>query len=159
MTTSETLDLALRAWVHVFVRRSMHEAVRSMKDSGRSMAHLSTFMRLAHHGPASISSISETLGISLAAASQMVDRLVNEGLLERSEDPSDRRTKQVDLTPAGKALVEQVYEHRLDWMKDLAHELSPADQAAIAGALECLTQAAIKLELKTGVAVQKADLA
>ena len=149
MTTSEGLNQALREWVHVFVRRSMHESIRSMKDSGRSMSHLHTFMRLAKHGPVSISSISEMLDISLAAASQMVDRLVNDGMLARTEDPDDRRAKLINLTPEGQQLVEDVYEARLAWMKDLANELSPDDQAKIASALTSLTQAAVKLESKS----------
>ncbi len=71
----------------VFMRRSMHEFMDSMKDTGLSMPQLTTLIRLHYHGPCPISGIGDDLGVTTAAASQMVDRLVHLGLLDRTEAP------------------------------------------------------------------------
>lgn len=146
MSTSDKLDQALREWVKVFMRRSMHEFMRSSKDSGLSMAQQHTLMRLHYHGPVQISEIGGDLDITAAAASQMVDRLVNLGLLERTEDREDRRVKRVSLTKSGLSLVRQGVEARLEWMKDLATTLTSKEQRAILSAIETLTNAALSLE-------------
>jgi DNA-binding MarR family transcriptional regulator len=54
--------------------------------------------------PRTVSAISQHLGLSLPATSQLVQRLVERGLVRRSEG-ADRRQKQVVLAPAGQALV------------------------------------------------------
>ena len=68
----------------------------------RGITHGNVFRR---QGVRVLHRIAEHLGVSNAAASQMVDRLVGMGLLERSEDPDDRRAKALALTEKGKALV------------------------------------------------------
>lgn len=146
MSISEKLNQALREWVKVFMRRSMHEFMRSRKDSGLSMAQQRTLMRLHYHGPVQISEIGDDLDITAAAASQMVDRLVNLELLERTEDPEDRRIKRVSLTKSGLAVVHEGISARLEWMKDLATTLSPKEQREILSALKTLTDAALSLE-------------
>ncbi|MCH7587514.1 MAG: MarR family transcriptional regulator [Chloroflexi bacterium] len=146
MSISEKLDQALREWVKVFMRRSMHEFLRSSKDSGLSMAQQRTLMRLHFHGSVQISEIGDDLDISAAAASQMVDRLVNLGLLERTEDPEDRRVKRINVTKRGLSHVHKGIESRCEWMKDLARSLTSKEQLEILSALETLTAAALSLE-------------
>ena len=76
----------------------------------------------------------------------MVDRLVQQGLLERSTDPNDRRVKQLELTPLGNRLLEDSIEARVQWMAGLTTVLSPAEQETIVSALDLLTDAATRLE-------------
>jgi DNA-binding MarR family transcriptional regulator len=76
----------------------------------------------------------------------MIERLVQQGLLERSEDPTDRRAKQIALSPAGRALMEESIEARVRWMAELTTVLSPEDQTTIIAALGALTSAAIRLD-------------
>ena len=46
----------------------------------------------------SVKALSERLGLSLAATSRSVDGLVKRKLIERDEDPDDRRVRRVRLT-------------------------------------------------------------
>ena len=142
MTASDSLERALREWAHVFMRRSVHEFIRAMKDAGLSPSQLSTLMRLHYHGPCPISEVGDDLGVTTAAASQMVERLVQQGLIERSEDPEDRRVRPIRLTPQGKALVGRGIEARLAWMQGLQDALAPKEQAQASRILGRLTEAA-----------------
>jgi DNA-binding MarR family transcriptional regulator len=146
MSISEQHDSALREWVKVFTHRSMQEFHRSQRDYSLSTGQLRTLTHLHFHGVHQVSDIGDDLGVTSAAASQLVDRLVSMDLLERSEDPDDRRVKRITISEAGRALVRQGIEDRLKWMKDLANNLSPAQQEEIISALRTLTDAAKSLE-------------
>ena len=50
--------------------------------------------------------LAQRLDVGTSAASQQVDRLVDRGLLLRSEDPDDRRRIQLALTEKGQEAVE-----------------------------------------------------
>jgi DNA-binding MarR family transcriptional regulator len=141
-----TLTTVLRSWSEVFMRRSMHDFMRFSRQSGLSMTQISVLFRLHYGGSCGVSDLGEHLGVSNAAASQMVDRLVGMELLKRSEDPADRRVKTLALTPKGEALVLDSIEARRRWMEDLTTALAPDQEQQIAAALTTLTQAALKLE-------------
>lgn len=54
------------------------------------------------------SAISEVMGLSLSSASQMIDRLVRLGFLERFENPEDRRRKTIVVTAAARQFLEKL---------------------------------------------------
>ena len=146
MPPNGQLEKVLREWVRVFMHRSMHEFKHAMDEFGMSMSQLSTLMHLHYRGTCPISAIGDEMGISTPAASQMVDRLFNQGLLERGEHPEDRRIKQIKLTNKGRSLIHKGIEARLSWMKDLATALSPEELENVLVAIPCLTRAAQKLD-------------
>lgn len=137
---------ALREWAEVFMQRSMHEFMRFTRQAGLSHAQLSTLMRLYYHGNCPVSDIGSHLGVTNAAASQLIDRLVGMGLLERSEHPSDRRVREVGLTQRGRELVSAAIQTRHRWIEELAGMFSPAELEGIVSALALLTQAARRSE-------------
>jgi DNA-binding MarR family transcriptional regulator len=146
MANSREFEAAMRAWAAVFMRRSVHEFLVAMKDSGLSPSQLNTLMRLHYRGSCQVSGIGDELGVTPAAASQIVDRLVGMGLIERTEHPTDRRVRQVHLTPKGRALVARGVEARIGWVRQVAQRLQPRELHAIIDALERLTAVSNELE-------------
>lgn len=136
----------LREWSEVFMGRSMREFTQFMRESGLSMPQFSALFHLRYHGGCGVSDIGGHLGVSNAAASQMIDRLVQQGLLKRSVDPNDRRAKQLRLTPDSQALIEASIRARQRWMEELTTALTPDEQTAIIQALQKLTEVARRLE-------------
>jgi DNA-binding MarR family transcriptional regulator len=105
-----------------------------------------------------VSEIGDHLGVTNAASSQLVDRLVEQGLLRRSEAAHDRRFKQVELTEAGQAVIEASATLRRRWMEALTEILQPEEQQAVIHALTSLTMAAQRLEplpLEEEILIQK----
>ncbi|MEK7786240.1 MAG: MarR family transcriptional regulator [Chloroflexota bacterium] len=148
MSTAKQFNTALRDWAEIFMTHSMREWVRFVKSSGLSMPQFSTLMRLYYHGGCGISEISAHLDVTAPAASQMVDRLVQMGLLERGEDPNDRRAKQVTLSAKGRALIEKGIEARNRWSEELTTKLTAEQRGIVVEALTFLTEAASKLDSK-----------
>lgn len=138
----------MREWMDVFMHRSMRGWSQFAKSTGLSMPQFSILMQLHYKGTTGLSEISERFDISAAAASQLVEKLVQSGHLERAEDPNDRRAKNLRLTSAGAKLVSDGIQERYRWMEELASNLDAEDHAKISDALTILTQAAKKMDEK-----------
>ncbi|HLE51153.1 MAG TPA: MarR family transcriptional regulator [Anaerolineales bacterium] len=146
MTDPQQFTQVLHNWAEIFMRRSMRDFIQSSKDSGLSVTQLSTLFRLHHKGFCGVSEVGDHLGITHAAASQMVERLVQLRLLERAEDPRDRRVKHLTLTVKGQELVQESIQARRRWMEELTNALTPQEHGLIIDALTILTAAARQLE-------------
>jgi DNA-binding MarR family transcriptional regulator len=112
------------------------------------MPQFSILMQLHYKGPCGMSEISERFDVTAAAASQLVDKLVQAGYIERTEDPSDRRAKLLKLSSEGAKLVDNGIQERYRWMEDLTSKFNTAEQTKISEALGLLTEAARKLDQK-----------
>lgn len=131
----------------IFMHRSMREVEIFARQKGVSMPQFSTLMRLYYKtGACMVSDIADQMDITNAAASQLVQRLVEGGLLTRVEAAHDRRVKQLSLTPAGRELVEGGFEIQRRWMQTIADTLSPDEQKRAAAGLQALIQGARLLE-------------
>lgn len=142
MSSERSLTDVLQEWSQVFMHRSMRDFKRFMDESGLSASQVNALMRLYHEGACGVSDIGNQLGFTNAAASQMTERLVQMGLIERSEQPGDRRVKQLNLTAKGRALVESSIAARRAWMESLIANLTSEQQMVVAQALSVLTEAA-----------------
>ena len=142
MSPTKALTEVIREWSEVFMHRSMHDFKRFMDETGLSFSQISILMRLLHGGKSGVSEIGGQLGVTNAAASQAVERMVQLGLIERTEDPSDRRAKKLALTPEGRRLIEQGIEIRSQWIEGVTDALTPEQQGMIISALTLLTAAA-----------------
>lgn len=76
-----------------------------MKQHGLSASQIHALMYIYHAGECQVSDIGALADASNAAASQLVERLVQQDLVERKEDPANRRMKIVQLTEKGKELI------------------------------------------------------
>lgn len=93
-----------------------------------------------------MSEISERFEVTPAAASQLVDKVVQSGFVKREEDPKDRRAKLLNLTDKGKELIRQGIEERYRWVDELSGKLTAEERKKISDALDIMTRAAKELE-------------
>lgn len=146
MSSSSELTEAIRQLIDVITTRSMRERSHFVKASGLSMPQFGILMHLYYSNNCGISHLGEHMDISAPAASQLVDRLVQHGLVERTEDPNDRRAKQLTLTPKGRELIETGLTARTRWVDELVRLLKPEDYDQVAGTLSKLTEAVRDIE-------------
>jgi DNA-binding MarR family transcriptional regulator len=79
-----------------------------MNDAGITLPQVLLLSHAERRGTASASELAEAVHTSLPAASQMIDRLVQQGLLSRTEDPADRRRKSVATTASARAVLRKL---------------------------------------------------
>lgn len=116
--------------------------VSNWLDLDLSMAQLKTLFVVARLGSTAIGQVAETLHVGLPTASHLVERLVQEGLVERSVDAEDRRRSLAALTPRGEQLVARLRQGSVTHMRAWAQALNKEERSALALGLQALAQVA-----------------
>jgi DNA-binding MarR family transcriptional regulator len=145
MQSSDPFIDTLRTWVDSFMHRSMRNSLRFAKDKGLSMSQVGALFRICHVA-SGVSDIADDLGVTSAAASQMLDRLVQQDLIVRSEDPNDRRVKQLVLTDKGHELLQESIQARQKWIEELADLMTVEEKEQALGVLYVLVEKTNQLE-------------
>ncbi len=146
MTDSKFVSRSLREWVEATTHRTMRDQARYVKSLGFSMPQFFLLMQVYYKKQCGISDLSEQMEITAAAASQTVDKLVHSGLLDRTEDPSDRRAKQVTLSAKGRELIENSIAERFRWVDKLEKSLSAEQKSKVREALAILSEASKSID-------------
>lgn len=146
MTEATQFSEIVRQWMDTFMHRSMRGWAHYVRARGVSMPQFMLLMHIHHKKSCGISDLSEKMDTSAAAASQLVDKLVQAELLVRTEDPHDRRAKLVALSPKGKKIIEQGIEERYRWVEELAQVLSIEEKNKVAEALNILNETMRRVE-------------
>jgi DNA-binding MarR family transcriptional regulator len=116
---------ALKEWIGQVMQLSMKDFIEYSAETRLSMPQIAMLVRLNDRKHCAVTELGEEFGVSGAAASQMVEKLVQMGLLERVEDANDRRVRRLLLTPKGKTIVERNFEARQGWIKGFCATVTP----------------------------------
>jgi len=146
MIDSVQISKSLREWVEATTHRTMRDQARYVKSLGFSMPQFFMLMQVYYKKQCGISDLSDHMEITAAAASQTVEKLVQAGYLDRTEDPSDRRAKQITLSAKGRDLIEKSITARFRWVDDLVKTMSSADKVKVHDALTILAEAVKQVE-------------
>jgi DNA-binding MarR family transcriptional regulator len=107
-----------------------------------TLSQLKILMLLARHGSVSGGELAGLLGVGLATLSGMIDRLVVQDLVTRTEDVHDRRVRRIGLTRTGSALIESILNAGEAKMRTLLSRLSAEELDLVAQATLLLVKAA-----------------
>ena len=149
MTSTPQLIQTIREFMDFAMHHSMRERVHFAKATGLSMPQFGILMQLHYRGNCGVSDIGERFDITNAAASQLVDKLVQGGLIQREENPNDRRAKLLNLTDKGNKLIQQGIEGRYRWVDKLAVKLTIEERAKVDEAIQIMTRVARELEAES----------
>jgi MarR family transcriptional regulator for hemolysin len=146
MELSESFVKTLMTWIEVFMRRTMRNFLLYSKQNGFSITQIAALFLIHRKGTISVSDIGDELEITNPAASQLLERLVQQGLVVRSEDPNDRRLKQIVLSKQGEVVLHDGLQARQKWLEDLVKLMSPDEQEQVIAALNIMLEKAHQLE-------------
>ena len=121
--------LALRVW-----------AQEAEGTTGISGAQVFVLERLAQEPGQSLTRLAERTLTSKAAVSVVVGRLVDKGLVRRKDSPTDGRSVQLDLTPAGKKALERSSESPASRAIAALKRMPPQELAMFARLFERFTE-------------------
>jgi len=93
---------------------------------------------IENHGPLTPSRLAELEGIKRPTATRVLRRLEDEGLIERSADPSDGRSASVCVTRQGSALLKKLRSRKNAYLARRLRELPDEDVEALERAAEVL---------------------
>ncbi len=92
-------------------------------------------LRSVAAGRTRVSDVADATFLSVSAASRTVDALVEEGLLDRTPDPDNRRAVTLTLTPKGEGLMEEVRDFFEGFVRGIVTEVGVARLDEVSSAL------------------------
>ena len=111
-------------------------------EIGITMPQAKTLHLVAAVGEIRMSVLAGRLGVTLSTVSGLVDRLVDAGLVDRHDDPADRRQVLIVLTADGASLLERFRELGRRQMSDLLGGLADRDLVTVSNATAILARVA-----------------
>jgi DNA-binding MarR family transcriptional regulator len=124
----------------------MHDFNAYVRTTGLSFIQMNALIHVFYRGPREVLDFAEFMRVTPAGASQMVERMVQQGWVRREEAPADRRVRLVHLTEQGRELVEAGIAARQRWIAELAGTLTEEEREAVAAALQILAEKAVQFE-------------
>ena len=126
------------------LRETLGRVVRRLRaEPGPSVGRLAVLGRLDRDGPSSISDLAADERMRPQSMAQTVHDLEADGLISRRPDPTDRRRAFIELTTAGRDLLQRTRAERETWLTEaLERELDPGERTLLHEALALLRRIA-----------------
>jgi MarR family transcriptional regulator, 2-MHQ and catechol-resistance regulon repressor len=121
-------------------------ASRGFRESGLADTDFRVLEVLLHKSPLRVNAIGPKVFLTPGSISTAVDRLYEKGLVTRTESGTDRRVRMVDLTPAGRSLIRQIFSSHAKEMEKLAEILTVTERVQLVKALKKLGKRAVKYD-------------
>ena len=104
-----------------------------------SPGHIQVLIALTR-GPRSVGQLAEELEVSPPAATQLVDRLAEHGMVDRHHDPADRRVVLVDYVEGMHEVARRIVEDRRRPLHDAMSKMTDEEAVAFVKGLRLLAQ-------------------
>lgn len=95
------------------------EVQRRFADRGMTLPRFDVLAALDRHGEMNMGALSQSLLVSNGNVTQLVQKLIRDGLVEMHKPPQDRRASIVRLTPEGRHLFSRLARSHQDWIDQL----------------------------------------
>ena len=141
------VDAIVRA-ANVFLRVAA-QSVAEVEDVVTT-PQLRVLVLIANRGPQNLGAVAVELGVHPSNATRTCDRLVHAELIERGEDPQDRRLSRLVLTAKGRQLVDHVMSHRREAIAAVLEHLPAGTRSSLSAAMEAFAQASGEAETEDG---------
>ncbi|RFM34508.1 MarR family winged helix-turn-helix transcriptional regulator [Chitinophaga silvisoli] len=135
---SKTYEVA--ASLRSTVTRLTRQLRKQNITSAFSNAELLTMGLLDQHGSMLPSALADLERISAQAISQIINRLVDAGVVDRSGDESDKRKVLITLTEAGKTHLDENRRIKEEWLVKAMDNLFSTEELALIEAFLPLLQ-------------------
>jgi DNA-binding MarR family transcriptional regulator len=141
-TTSPVVATELAVRLRLAVTRTARR-LRQEAGGGLSPTLSAALATIDRHGPLTPSELAERERIRRPSATRLVARLVADGLVGRTADPTDGRSSLLAVTPAGELLLTQLRTRKDAYLAQRLRRLAPDERetlARAAGILERLLE-------------------
>ncbi|MFJ6212707.1 MarR family winged helix-turn-helix transcriptional regulator [Streptomyces sp. NPDC092296] len=132
MTTDHTLHDRLQYQVAIFARRVEQVRIGGVGAQRNSMDRAAFLLlnRLDWQGPMGVKALAEAMGIDSSTVTRQVAPLVDTGLVERVQNPDDKRAVFLGLSPLGRERLEEVRSSRQELVRRLLSDWPQEDREA-----------------------------
>jgi MarR family 2-MHQ and catechol resistance regulon transcriptional repressor len=132
-TTPQTDASATRVWLVLWraARAIEQNAVNSLSSLGLGLSDFAVLELLLHKGPRPVNAIGKRVLLKSGSITAAINRLESKGLVRRTAHPEDQRARVVELTDAGKRLIEAVFQQHSADMEETMSVLRPRERVEL----------------------------
>ncbi|MBI4594283.1 MAG: MarR family transcriptional regulator [Candidatus Rokubacteria bacterium] len=94
------------------------------------------------HAGCPMGEVAKAFAVTLPAVTHVIDRLEQKQFVLRGDHPADRRVYVLELTPQGRALVQELHTMQMRGVEDVLARMSVDDRQRVIKGLEALVDAA-----------------
>jgi len=121
-------------------------------DQTLTLPQMRVLTIVSRQGPLNLNAVAQSLGVHPSNATRTCNRLVEAGLLDRRDNPEDRRNVVLTLTHEGRDLWEGVMDHRRRSIEQVVRRLTPKEREQLAAGLTAFAAVAERtLEEETSI--------
>jgi DNA-binding MarR family transcriptional regulator len=127
------------------LRLTLTRLIRTLRRRGRSRltpSQVSALSTVEEYGPIRISALATYESLGPSAATRVVASLEELELLERSDDPDDKRASLVNLSESGRVELDELKRERTLDISSMLERLSAKERQTIEAALPALEKIA-----------------
>jgi DNA-binding MarR family transcriptional regulator len=135
------LPVADLAGLASHLRLSVFRASRTLRresQAGISPTMLAALSTIDRHGPITAGDLAAHEQVRKPTVTRILGALLEEGLIERTPDPLDRRVAWVQLTPEGRSLMRNIRRRSDRFLAARLERLDPVDLTTLQRAAEIL---------------------
>ena len=107
-----------------------------------TIVQLKSLFFIDAEGSTNFRKLARALGVTPPDVTRIVDRLVDQGLVNRRENPEDRRMQILQITKKGKALLTKLRENKTTHLYHILSRLNTQELYMVAQGLRALVRAA-----------------
>lgn len=111
-------------------------------DSGLTLTQLRSLFLVTNKGSTNFTKLAEALGVTPSNVTGIIDRLEEQGLVRRTQNPEDRREITLQATDKGEALVSNLKEAGMKQMTQILSLLSVEELSCLVRGLSAFIKAA-----------------
>lgn len=109
-----------------------------------TMPQLKVLLIVSGAGGATAGQLARGLGVGMSTVTGIVDRLVEQRLVTRGEDPHDRRMTRVSATDPGREMVDHLYRASREHLGRLLERLDVEELRTVEGGLGHIYRAVVE---------------
>lgn len=117
--------------LHDLARASRMEADRRASAHGLTLAQWKILMHVERHPGLSQKELSELLEVEPISVARLIDRLEQHGMVERRDDPTDRRIWRLHLKKGAAPALRALARERAEMLEALVAGLTPTEIKAV----------------------------
>lgn len=141
------LEDALTQMQSEFEHRALSAMAEPLFSTPLTMQQLKVLAVIAlDPGKATAGELADLLGVSMASMSGIVDRLVEHGMVERAEDPHDRRVRRLLVTEPGNAALRSLVSRSGAIPAPVLRRIGLVDLRALVQGVRAINRATAELE-------------
>jgi len=137
--TADGVAHLLMRWTAMAMKRArtggMPELLSLLNEHNLTMPMVVVMHVIAFEGKQTMTSLADKTQLSTSATSHLLQRLVDGGVVERTDSLADRRVKEIGLTALGSELVSAMVRQRFNDLRSSVEPLSAPALGLLAKAL------------------------